>query len=105
MHKIPIVHVEKCIGCRICELVCSTKDGKGYYNPRKSFVKILRNDEMNVRVPVFSVKCDLCGRCARFCPTKVIEFVDSEQAALIRSNAKIPSIPAPLIGGLLVGGE
>jgi len=104
MQKIPIVHIEKCIGCRICELVCSAKDGGGY-NPRKSLVKILRNDEMDVRIPVFSVKCDLCGRCVRFCPTKVIEFVDLEQAALIRSNAKIPSIPAPLIGGPLGGGE
>lgn len=96
VRKIPIVNPEKCIGCKICELVCSTKDGGGY-SPKKSFIKILTNDEMNVRIPVFSIKCDSCGRCAKFCPTEALRFADPEQAAMVRKDTKIPSIPAPLI--------
>lgn len=96
MRKIPIVDPEKCIGCKICELVCSTKDGEGY-NPKKSFIKILSNDEMDVIIPVFSINCNLCGRCVKFCPTEALRFVDPMQAAIVRKDTKIPSIPAPII--------
>lgn len=96
MQKVPVVDPEKCIGCRICELVCSSRDGGGY-NPKKSFVKVLSNNEMSVRIPVFSINCISCGRCVKFCPTNAIQLVDPGQAAIIRKNSKIPSIPAPLV--------
>ena len=96
MKKIPIVYPEKCIGCRICELVCSTRDGGGY-NPDKSLIKVLKNEEFNVNIPVFSNRCIECMRCVNFCPTKAIEFVDRQKAALIRRDSKVPAIPALLI--------
>jgi len=96
LEKIPVVYPEKCIGCKICELVCSSRDGESY-KPKNSLIKILKNEEFNINVPVFSPQCTLCMRCANLCPTKAIEFVEIEKAALIRKSAKIPAIPALLI--------
>lgn len=91
-----IAHLEKCIGCRICELVCSSREDSGY-NLTRSMIKILKNDEFNVYIPTLSPRCTLCMRCVNFCPTKALEFVEPEKAALIRKDVKLPVIPAPLI--------
>lgn len=95
-----IVEPEKCTACRICELVCSFgRDGE--YNPNRSFIRVLRNTEMNVHIPVLQINapCDECGKCVESCPTKALQFVKPEEAALIRKNNSIGLFPAPLIKG------
>ena len=97
MSRFLIVDVDKCTGCRICELVCSMTIYEEY-NPSKSHIRLLRNKELDVNIPVLSVKCNdnECGECVRFCPTNCLKFISSKEAALMRKNMKIGIIPAPL---------
>ena len=88
--KILIVNPEKCVDCKICELVCSFKRG-AEYQPSKSFIKVLRNEEINVFIPVLQMGCnpDGCEKCVKWCPTQALKFVSPRDAALIRKNNKI----------------
>jgi len=96
MGEVLIVDEDKCTGCRVCELVCSMAK-QGEYNPRKSFIRVLRNREMDVNVITLSVRCDLCGQCIPWCPTKALRFVSFEEAAIIRKENKAGIAIAPLV--------
>lgn len=105
MKRIPVVNPEDCTGCRICELICSSRK-TGSYNPRNSAVKVLKNNDFNVNIPVFLMNCDECEtasppepRCEKFCPMKVIRLVGAREAALLRKSNTIGQFPAPRIQG------
>ena len=97
MEKVLIVDADKCTGCQTCELVCSMVRS-GEYTPEKSLIKVMRNAELDVSIPVISVQCDFCGKCAEWCFEKAISFVSLEEAAIMRKKAKIGCFPAPLVG-------
>ena len=91
-----VVDVEKCTGCRVCELVCSiTKQGE--FNPRKSHIHILLNNEFGVYIPALKLECDFCGRCVELCPTEALSVVDNKEAAIIRSKSKMGRFPIPVV--------
>ena len=100
MDKVLIVDPEKCTRCRICELVCSfTKWGE--YNPKRSFIRVLSNKDMNVNIPVLLAACNLCGgkpKCVSSCPTNVLQFVKLAEAASLRKKLQMGKFPAPLLG-------
>ena len=96
MEKVLIVDGEKCTGCGVCELICSMVR-TGEYNIRKSCIKVLKNMELDVSIPVISADCDFCGKCTEWCFQEAIRFVDYEEAALIRKKAKIGCFPSPVI--------
>jgi len=105
LKRVPVVKPENCIGCRICELICSSRKGESY-NPRKSAVRVIKNDDFNVNIPVFLMTCDECEtvnppkpRCEKFCPMKAIRLVDATEAALLRKSTTIGEFPAPRIRG------
>jgi ferredoxin len=91
-----IFYAEKCVACKICELVCSYHVTREY-NPKKSFIKILSNDEFCVFIATLSVGCDQCGLCIKACPTHALQFVNSQEAALLRKKNKIGVFPVPLV--------
>jgi len=58
---------EKCIGCKLCTVACP-------------FGNISFSSAKRV-----AVKCDLCGgepECVTFCPTKALEFTESDTATI-----------------------
>lgn len=74
------VDLNKCIGCGICELVCSMeKTGNKAFNPLKSRIRVLRIP------PAFNVaiSCRLCEDppCVRACPRKALK--QSETGVII----------------------
>ena len=91
-----VVDVEKCTGCRVCELVCSiTKQGE--FNPRKSNIQILTNDDFGVYLPVLKTECDFCGDCVECCPMQALQIVELKEAAIMRMKSKMGSFPIPII--------
>jgi len=94
--KTLIFHADRCTGCKLCELTCSM-NLEGEYNPKKSNIRILKNWEMDVNIAILDLHCDFCNKCVKWCPTDAIEFVSSEEAAILRKQNPIGSFPAPLV--------
>ena len=73
MRKILLVDTEKCIGCRICEAICSLKHFKEC-NPVRSRIKVLRYEkfgEYYINVPVVCQQCET-PMCMQVCPMNAI---------------------------------
>ena len=66
--KVLIVDSGKCIGCRLCELVCSFVH-EHVINPSKVRLRVIRLHDEPVDVPVF---CLQCGLCVSVCPVNAI---------------------------------
>jgi carbon-monoxide dehydrogenase iron sulfur subunit len=96
MKKVLIVDGDKCTGCQVCELICSMVRS-GEYNPQKSSIKILKNREMGVNIPVIGVTCYSCGKCADWCFYQALRFVSIEEAFILMKEAKIGCFPAPIV--------
>ncbi|MCD6446200.1 4Fe-4S dicluster domain-containing protein [Candidatus Bathyarchaeota archaeon] len=69
---------EKCVGCQVCEYICSmTKEGA--FNPLKSRIRVVRiNQLINL-----AVTCRLCedAPCVAACPRKAL--TQSEETGII----------------------
>ena len=58
---------EKCLPCVLCEPVCPTKAIKVTFDKtREDFGPLRKGIEGKIAIDL--EKCNLCGRCARFCP-------------------------------------
>lgn len=71
----------KCVGCCVCEYVCSMAN-EGAYNPTKSRIRVVRlNPFVNL-----AITCRLCEDplCIAACPRKVLE--QSEKTGVIIVN-------------------
>ncbi|MFA4964489.1 MAG: 4Fe-4S dicluster domain-containing protein [Thermoleophilia bacterium] len=66
------VDVEKCVGCRICELACSLKN-YGECNPSRARIFIVR-DEDGGAVATIPVLCQQCedALCVAMCPAAAL---------------------------------
>ena len=92
-----IVDGAKCTGCRVCELVCSMQR-MGEYNPRKSYVRLIKNREMDVNIVCLDIRCDFCGVCVGWCPTEALSLVSMQESAIIRKEDRPKVYPAPILG-------
>jgi len=90
------VDADKCTGCRVCELVCSMNK-YGEFNPQKSHIKVLSNEELHINIPTIDMGCDFCGKCVQWCFDEVITIIKPKRAALLRKEVKIGRFPAPLV--------
>ena len=99
MEKVLIVDVDKCTGCRICELVCSMAK-EGEFNPKRSKIRVMKNKEMDIHMVTLGTKCDFCGECIEWCLSQAIKFVDLDEAILKWKGVKVGSLPAPLFSSL-----
>lgn len=83
MPKYIVCDLEKCTGCRICELVCSEVKRK-VYNPKKALIRV-------VRLPSglsMAISCRLCEKppCVASCPEEALEA--DEMGRIIVDNDK-----------------
>ena len=73
MAKALKIDLEKCVGCRTCEMVCSAKH-VGAISPYRSRIKIVREKEWE-GVPMVCAQCE-DPQCAAICPVKAISRDD-----------------------------
>ncbi|RJQ39765.1 MAG: 4Fe-4S dicluster domain-containing protein [Dehalococcoidia bacterium] len=69
MAKALKIDLEKCVGCRTCEMVCSAKHA-GIINPFQSRIKVIREQEWE-GVPMTCAQCE-DPQCGAVCPVKAI---------------------------------
>lgn len=82
MGKVLSVDIEKCSGCRACELACSMEH-YGEYNPSKSMIRVSMFPEEAYAIPISCLQCE-DALCERVCPTEAITTtIDAESGARI----------------------
>lgn len=80
-----LVNEKNCIRCKMCVQACPF--GGSAYDP------------VNARI----LKCDLCGgspECVKHCPTKALDFVDANRAAMDKKRAYAARLKAGYQGVL-----
>ncbi|MFW9874672.1 MAG: 4Fe-4S binding protein [Candidatus Thorarchaeota archaeon] len=70
-----IVHEDKCTGCRICQLICSSKYEKKFV-PMKAFIQIQDFYQLSPII-YFTEKCTMCGQCVLHCLYGALEIKES----------------------------
>ena len=61
---------EKCIGCRLCEIICSSSHASSF-SPYRSRLRV---EEVGDALKKFKpLVCTLCGSCVEACPTGALE--------------------------------
>lgn len=81
--------LEKCTGCRACELACSLHNEK-QCNPEKSRIRVIRSED-DGRIYTFPIICQHCEKapCLEFCPTKAMHRSPDTGAVVVDENACI----------------
>ena len=91
-----VTDTEACYGCRVCELICSMAK-QGEYNPKKSFIRVLANNDFGVYLPVLKTDCDFCGKCIEWCPEHALKIAAPGEAAIMMRKCKIGRFPVPVV--------
>lgn len=76
MEKHIEVYMEKCTGCKLCELACSAVK-TGAFNPRDSRIKVCLVGIPEIPVPIILDTCDYCFGspvCVPLCLPKAMEW-------------------------------
>jgi Fe-S-cluster-containing dehydrogenase component len=81
MAKALLVNLDKCTGCRSCELACSFKH-HGEFNPSKSNIQVSIFTENAFYVPMVCTQCDK-PFCGEVCPTGAIYASEANGAYVV----------------------
>ena len=84
MHKFVSVDINKCVGCRVCEYVCSMTKHKTF-NPTRSRIRVVRiYPHTNA-----ALNCRMCqdAPCVTACPRKAL--TQSPETGVIAVNDKL----------------
>lgn len=80
MSKRLVFDIEKCVGCRACELACSFKH-EGVFNPKRSRIRITSIYPAGLDIPISCHHCEDM-KCADACPQDAI-VRDTETGAVV----------------------
>jgi len=79
--KVLIVDVEKCTGCRLCEVICSFYK-ESECNPARSRIHVLKWEREGLDIPMLCLHCD-APVCEAVCPMNAIYKNEKTGAVLI----------------------
>jgi len=67
-----VLYAERCVGCRVCEAVCSLVN-EGEADPTRSRIKVVRKIENQVlrAIPVYCLQCETAP-CESTCPFRAL---------------------------------
>ena len=79
--KVLVFEPRKCIGCRLCEQMCSMTHF-GVTNPSKSRIRIIRDDESQLDLAIY---CHLCidAKCIKACEFDALSRDNDTNAVLV----------------------
>ena len=83
-NKFIVCDIEKCSGCKICELVCSAVK-EGGFNPLLSRIRVIKSEPfINM-----AVACRMCEepKCVKSCPYKALQ-INEETGVIIVDEEK-----------------
>lgn len=80
--KALVVEVDKCTGCRLCEIFCSFQKTKTC-NPARSRINVMKWEEDGINIPFMCQQCE-DPLCAQVCPMNAIE--KDEERGVIKTN-------------------
>ena len=83
MEKVLQVDIEKCVGCRTCEVACSLKNA-GECNPTRSRIRVIRYEKTGQYHNYVPMVCQQCSDplCMEACPVNCISR-DTDTGALV----------------------
>ena len=104
--KVLSVDIEKCTGCKTCEVVCSLKN-TGRVQPSRSRIKVITYEKRGEYHNFIPMVCQQCSTplCMEACPTNAISRNETTGAMIIDEEAcvgcRVCSIACP-IGGVSI---
>ena len=93
--SVVLFNADKCTGCRICELACSISN-QGEYNPKRSYIRIMANEEAEVYIPILDIQCNFCGKCVDACTVEALKIVRLGEGVGAMKGATMGSFPVPV---------
>jgi Fe-S-cluster-containing hydrogenase component 2 len=87
MAKKLIVDIDKCTGCRICEVICSMSHEQEC-NPKLARVRILKWENAGIDLPIVCHQCRV-QNCRRVCPKQAIGVNKINGAMVVDEEACI----------------
>lgn len=84
-HKVLWSDPELCIGCQMCELMCSLQK-TGTFNPYRARIKVTKVPEEGLNFPVICRQCKK-AKCQLACPEGALER-DPQTEAVVLNEAK-----------------
>lgn len=72
---------ERCVGCRVCELVCS-ESREGGFRPSKACIQVLSFDESVQDVPIVCQQCH-DAPCLAACPSEALSRDEQTDAVVV----------------------
>lgn len=81
MPKILFVDVEKCVGCRTCEMVCSLSHAKEV-NPVRSRINVFKWENEGHCIPMNCRHCETAP-CVAICPKQAIQHTENPYGVAI----------------------
>lgn len=85
MTKMLILDTEKCVGCRICELICSAKH-KRTFKRSLSGIGVIKFDEISKDVPIVCLQCEK-PLCLKACKVGAL-YKDEALGAILFNKEK-----------------
>ena len=104
MEKVIQIDIEKCTGCRTCEVACSIRK-TGQSNPTRSRIRIIRYEKRGEFHNFIPMVCQQCSNplCMEVCPVNAISEDANTGATIVTTDTcvgcKVCSIVCP-IGGI-----
>jgi len=82
MHKMILIDIEKCGGCRTCETACSWSHEKGVFNPRRGMISVIKREKEGSNTPFMCLQCEE-PFCMEVCPVKAISVDETTGAKIV----------------------
>jgi len=62
---------ERCVGCKLCQLICSYVTLM-VFNPSRAHLTVKADEKRGLFEILFLPECNACGACIKYCPSDAL---------------------------------